>query len=369
MCGHRAEHFDYCDFTRACNGYEFGRSGILVEYFRCQACDYTFTDFFDDWSSEEFAEFVYNADYVNADPDYLGDRPRRMAEQMSPVFSISKSDLDCLDYGGGMGIFAEAMRSKGISFEVYDPFSQPIHPDRKFDVVTAFEVIEHSPDPVATFDEMLSFLKDDGCIVISQSMQPENFKEIRANWWYVAPRNGHISFFSDTTMHRFCDARGLTYGRNSGYLVFSRTDKATHVQQIKKNLGITNFRTVIYAPRHGFNTGGEWHEVEVLDNRQFRWSSSRRICLGHYRFHPGMNTIEIPVTAMMNEDILKRCTIDLHARRFLAHYQDGKLRATFMNTEHFSTSVWLTTGKPVNPAELGINSDGRYLGFAVPTGE
>lgn len=369
MCGYEANHFDYCDFNKACNGYGFGRSGVLIQYFRCNACEYTFTDFFDDWSSEEFAQFVYNADYVKADPDYTGTRPRQMATQMSSVFSISKNDLDCLDYGGGAGIFAEEMRSKGIAFQVYDPFSQPVRPDRKFDVVTAFEVIEHSPTPVATFDEMLSFMNDDGCIVISQSMQPDKFKEIRAQWWYVAPRNGHIGFYSDTTIQRYCDARGLTYGRNDSYLLLYRTDASSHVQEIKKNLNIANYRTVIYAPRQSFNTNGEWHEVEVIDGRQYRWSSSFKICLGQYRFKPGMNTIDIPVAAVVNDDILKKCVVDVGIKRYLGNYKDGKLCFTFMNDDHFWINVWLTTGKPVVPAELGLNSDTRSLGFAVPTGE
>lgn len=369
MCGYEAEHFDYCDFNKACNGYEFGRSGILVQYFRCRACEYIFTDFFDDWSSEDFSAFVYNSDYVKADPDYTGLRPRQMAKSMAAVFSVTKNRLECLDYGGGSGIFAEEMRSDRIGFQVYDPFSQPDRPDRKFDVVTAFEVVEHSPSPVATFDEMLSFMEDDGCIIISQSMQPDKIAEERANWWYVAPRNGHIGFFSDTTLQRYCESRGLTYGRNDSYLLLYRTDNALHVQEIKKNLGIATYRTVLYAPRQSFNTFGEWHEVEEFDGRSYRWSSTHKICLGHYRFNQGMNTIEIPVAAVIDDDILKECVIWINASFYRATWQNGKIQATFMNSETRSVPVLIATGKPIIPAELGLNSDTRKLGFAVPTGD
>ena len=32
----------------------------------------------------------------------------------------------------------------------YDPFSSPQRPEARFDIMTCFEVMEHSPDPRAT---------------------------------------------------------------------------------------------------------------------------------------------------------------------------------------------------------------------------
>src|SRR5580692_3883882 len=76
ICGCAADFFDVVDFNKcAGSGYAFGPSGIQVHWFRCDGCGFLFTLFFDDWTAEDLARFVYNADYAKIDPDYAGPRP------------------------------------------------------------------------------------------------------------------------------------------------------------------------------------------------------------------------------------------------------------------------------------------------------
>jgi hypothetical protein len=237
LCNASVVHMDYCDFNKTCNGYDFGRSGVLVEYFRCSQCGFLFTDFFDDWSNQDFSEFVYNDEYVKADPDYNGKRPRGIAAHLNGLLAPCRGTGSLLDYGGGSGIFVEEMRKNGyIDSEVYDPFAQPIKPNRKFDIITAFEVIEHTTDPLKTFEEIFNFMNPQGCLVISQTIQPQDIESLGAQWWYVAPRNGHVSFYTDFSMGVIASMNNMQYARNEWLMIFHRSECNVFVHKIKEIL-------------------------------------------------------------------------------------------------------------------------------------
>ena len=96
--------------------------------------------------------------------------------------------------------------------EAYDPFIPEFaaRPDGQFNLITCFEVIEHLTDPAAMMADMLGFLdRENGAILLSTSPQPD-FEFVRhLHWDYLAPRNGHISLFTDKAVKRLCDAAGL----------------------------------------------------------------------------------------------------------------------------------------------------------------
>ena len=153
LCGFACTPFDVVDFSKFCNGepYAHGFSGIPVYYYRCGDCECTFTEFFDNWDEEDFANFIYNDKYVEVDPDYECKRPHDTANEWVVRFDVIK-ESSVLDFGAGSGGFAEAMNARGFRFQSYDPYSSPSLSDGQFDIVTAFEVIEHSPNPLQTFE-------------------------------------------------------------------------------------------------------------------------------------------------------------------------------------------------------------------------
>jgi len=111
-----------------------------------------------------------------------------------------------LDYGGGNGTLMTGLRQAGFAtVETYDPFNQAFaaRPRRTFDLVTCFETLEHSADPLALLRDIVSLLNDDGLVVFSTLVQPRNIHELKTSWWYVGPRNGHVSLFST---HALCFA-------------------------------------------------------------------------------------------------------------------------------------------------------------------
>jgi 2-polyprenyl-6-hydroxyphenyl methylase/3-demethylubiquinone-9 3-methyltransferase len=92
-------------------------------------------------------------------------------------------------------------RSCAAGFPVavtYDPFV-PEHaqaPSGRFDLVTCFETLEHMPDPLAGIGAIAAKLAEPGLVLFSTLLQPPDFDRQGLHWWYVGPRNGHISLFS-----------------------------------------------------------------------------------------------------------------------------------------------------------------------------
>jgi SAM-dependent methyltransferase len=219
VCGALARFFDVADFNKCAqehDTYQYGPAGISVPYCRCDLCGFLFTSFFDDWSPEEFARFIYNDDYVRVDGEYVSSRPIRMAERLVDLLGEFRS-ARILDYGAGRGVFGECMNKAGFHVESYDPFSIPQRPDGQFDIVTCFEVIEHSADPRHTFQDMRTFLRDDGCVLFTQALQPAEIGRVRCSWWYAAPRNGHVSMYCDRTLAALAEQTGFVFYRGQPF--------------------------------------------------------------------------------------------------------------------------------------------------------
>jgi SAM-dependent methyltransferase len=179
----------------------------MVPYVRCRNCRFIFTDHFDAWSSEMMGNRIYNADYHLADPEFDEQRPNATARDLAGWLRARRGGLVGLDYGGGKGTLAKAMRGEGFDYDSYDPFfaDNPL-PRRNYDLVTSFEVMEHNPDPHGFLRTLLSFAKPDGAVLISTALAPD---DVAPDWWYIAPRNGHISIHSADSLHHLAARAGV----------------------------------------------------------------------------------------------------------------------------------------------------------------
>lgn len=200
-CGGAAALHGVVDFNKCCEearGFRLSLAGIPVYYRRCTACGFLFTDAFDDWDIESFKQHIYNDDYRLVDPDYAEFRPRANAESVAILLAAVKAETRVLDFGAGNDAFCTVLRANGFAIAVpYDPMVSQYaqRPAGKFDVVTCFETFEHLPDPAASVAMIVECAADPGLILYSTLAQPANLSE-GVSWWYVAPRNGHISIFS-----------------------------------------------------------------------------------------------------------------------------------------------------------------------------
>jgi hypothetical protein len=216
ICGTPAPYYGFVDFNKACLdsiGVGMPVYGFAVYYRRCPSCEFLFTDAFDRWSSDDFRTHIYNAEYPRLDPEYAQSRPAGNAAFIADLFGAHKDALRVLDFGGGNGHFAECLRGCGFaSCDTYDPFTPGFDalPDGTYGLITCFETFEHTPDPDDCVRSIMARLAEDGVVVFSTLVQPGEFDKMRTTWWYVAPRNGHVSIHSQKSLSRLWENHGCT---------------------------------------------------------------------------------------------------------------------------------------------------------------
>jgi SAM-dependent methyltransferase len=222
ICGNSASLYGVVDFHKSCEevrGLHLSLSGVPIYYRRCSNCKFLFTDAFDDWSAEQFKEHIYNEQYKLVDPDYEAKRPRDSADFIKRYWGEIKEQVRILDFGGGNGTLSATLRENGFRTALtYDPMVPEFctGPEGKYDLVTSFETLEHVPDPVRSVADILKYSAEPGLVFFSTLVQPAEFDQQRLNWWYVGPRNGHISLFSK-------QALAIVWNR-FGYRVISLND-------------------------------------------------------------------------------------------------------------------------------------------------
>jgi len=119
-----------------------------------------------------------------------------------------------LEYGCGAGLFIEALKRHGFSRVFgYDPYipaySDPAILDRRYDVVTSYDVIEHVDDPCDYLLQLVKPLRTHGILVLGTpnadfiSLKPTPYFAIELSQPY------HRHIFSEKELLRFGKRSGL----------------------------------------------------------------------------------------------------------------------------------------------------------------
>jgi 2-polyprenyl-6-hydroxyphenyl methylase/3-demethylubiquinone-9 3-methyltransferase len=137
-------------------------------------------------------------------------RPKYIAGELAKMLEPVKSAISLLDYGGGNAKLVEELSARGFAkCRSFDPFFSPqARPTGHFDLVTAFEVAEHAIDPLGAFRDALSCVSPAGALLFSTSLQK---RRADPNWWYIAPRNGHVSIHSQASLEATAGLLGVKY--------------------------------------------------------------------------------------------------------------------------------------------------------------
>lgn len=212
-CGTTALPMGTIDFNKSCEDHKagpvFAPADRPISYHRCPACRFIFTTAFDHFAPDEWQREIYNDAYVQADPDFIEVRPLSNARLIHANFGRTPQ-ITLLDYGGGNGLMARRLVEQGLTAATsYDPFyAGSVRPSGRFDLVTSFEVLEHSHTPYETLKAMRDFMSDQGMLFFSTLLQPA---EVDLDWWYASPRNGHVSLYARASMDALMKRLGLTW--------------------------------------------------------------------------------------------------------------------------------------------------------------
>lgn len=184
------------------NGVFLPLTGIPVWYHRCLACGFLFTPNFDHWTPAQFIAGIYNERYREADPEYFnGERARRFLPTVLDLMA-KKGLHSVLDYGGGDGALTGLLSSNGKRAVCYEPLMgvlpAAVQPG-SFDLVVAVEVLEHTPTPRETVHQAIGLIRPGGMMLFTTALC-DGLPKQSTDWWYIAPRNGHVSIWSSQAL-------------------------------------------------------------------------------------------------------------------------------------------------------------------------
>jgi hypothetical protein len=171
-----------------------------VRYFRCDGCGFLQTE------EPYWLEEAYSSAIAGQDVGIMA-RNFTNCQVVSAVLNLLFPKVSgAVDFGAGHGIFVRMMRDRGFNFfwsDLYATndyargFEAPV--GKKFDFLTAFEVLEHFPDPASDISRLME-LSDN--VFVSTAVVPTPPPRLN-EWWYYMPSSGqHVSFYTMEALQR-----------------------------------------------------------------------------------------------------------------------------------------------------------------------
>ena len=195
-----------------------------INYFFCKKCKCVFTEE-PYWLNEAYSDSIAFYD--------TGRMSRNISNCNNLMLIFNRnfnSNMQVVDYGGGYGILTRMLRDKGVDALWYDKFSDNLlakgfeyNGTDNVDVIVAFEVLEHLPNPLEIIKEIMS--KTD-CFIFSTVLLERFDYTTNNDWWYFVPEGGqHIFFYSEITMIKISELLKCRYEYINGLHILHRLDQ------------------------------------------------------------------------------------------------------------------------------------------------
>lgn len=250
-CSGNALVIGLVDFNKSCHDRHgdpaFSTSDISVPYHKCESCGFIFSVYCDPWNTHNFAEHIYNSEYEKADgviPGFeegVNDPKKSISYQnglnLINVLGITPDQgLKILDFGSGgdPGPTGLAFLDRGFKLQSYEPYLNDVSQnigDQSFDIIFAIEVIEHIVDLDEALDFFDKHLSSNGLLHIQTGLHPHPSGKEIMNSWYIAPRNGHFSVFTQRALEQLFKKVGINIISTSNG-IFGFKDKPNFVNNL-----------------------------------------------------------------------------------------------------------------------------------------
>lgn len=218
------------------------------DYYYCEACGFLQTQV-PDWLDEAYSNAVAAADTG------LVRRNVAVSRTLSIVlFFLFDPHGKYLDVAGGYGMLARLMRDIGFDFYWSDKYCENLlargfeapAAATSYAAVTAFEVLEHVPDPLRFVAESLDHAST-RTMLFSTSLF-EGAPPEPGLWWYYAFETGqHVSFFQVRTLQFMADKLALNLCSSGSFHML--TDRVIHPHAFRL-LTHPRARFLSAIPRH-----------------------------------------------------------------------------------------------------------------------
>ena len=183
-----------------------------AEYRRCTRCGYVFV-LRPHWLDEAYGTAIAALDTG------IVTRNLWLADVTSALLGLAFRDVErTVDYGAGTGLFVRLMRDRGHDVYWHDAYSPNLlaigfeaDMDARYDLATAFELVEHLPDPITGFETLARLAPR---LLVSTDLLPDPAPAI-ADWPYYAPQSGqHIGFLTRAALEVVAERLGRRLSSN-----------------------------------------------------------------------------------------------------------------------------------------------------------